>query len=91
MDPRLNIIIQNFDLRKLDRTCNDRNCQKPPSKKTTVFELNQTNMEKKELVVLNLCTEHFTGLKRFLRELAELTERDKAIGVDVLETGYITH
>lgn len=91
MDPRLNLIIQSFELRKLNRKCNDRECEKSPSKKTTVFELDNSNMEKKELVVLHLCTKHFEKLKMFLRELDELTEKDKTIGIETKEIGYITH
>jgi len=91
MDPRLNLIAQSFELRRLDRRCNEKDCGKIPTKKTLISEINRLNMEKRELVILNLCTEHFEKLKRFLRELGELTERDKIIDIETKETGYVTY
>ena len=91
MDPRLDLIAQSFDLKKLDRRCNEKNCGKIPSKRTLIFELNELTAEKKELVMLHLCTKHFESLERFLRELGELTEKDKTIGTKVFETGYVTY
>ncbi len=91
MDPRLNLIIQNFELRKLDRRCNDKNCGKIPSKRVLISETDKMTTEKRELVVLNLCTEHFEKIKSFLRELVELTARDKVINIETFETGYVTY
>lgn len=90
MDPRLELIAQSFDLKKLDRRCNEINCGKIPSKRTLIFETNETG-EKKDLVMLHLCTKHFEELKSFLRELGELTEEDKTIGTEMTETGYVTY
>jgi hypothetical protein len=91
VDPRLSIILQKFDLKRLNRMCNERGCRKPPSKKTMIFEANKLTSERKELVLLNLCTGHFAELKRFLRDLDELTGEDKAIVTETFETGYVTH
>lgn len=91
MDPRLNIIIQNFDLKKFNRKCNESACEKEPTKKVVISECGKFDSDKKELVVLHLCTEHLDKLKRILREMDELTERDKMIGIEVEEKGYITH
>lgn len=91
MDPRMGVIIQGFELRKLDRMCNGRECKKPPSKKAMIFETDDMTGEKKELVMLHLCTRHSEGLKRFLNDLGELTEKDKTIGIETTETGYVTY
>ncbi len=91
MDPRLDLIAQRFDLKKLNRRCNEKNCEKIPSKRTLIFETNKLTMEKKELVVLNLCIKHFENLERFLSELGELTEEDRTINTEVFETGYVTY
>lgn len=91
MDPRLSLIAQSFDLKKLDRLCNEKDCKKPPSKKTLISETDKLTMKKRDLVILNLCTKHLEHIKKFLREMDELTARDKVIGVEVLETGYVTH
>lgn len=91
MDPRLNIITQNFDLKKFNRKCNENMCEREPTKKVMISECGKFDSAKKELVVLHLCTEHLDSLKRFLREMDELTERDKVIGIEVIEKGYITH
>ena len=91
MDPRMGIIIQSFELRKLDRVCNNKECKKPPSKKTTIFEIDDATGERKELVMIHLCTNHFSGLKMFLNKLGELTEKDKVIGTETTETGYVTY
>jgi hypothetical protein len=91
MDPRMGMIIHGFELRKLDRICNNRECKKPPSKKIMIFETDDMTDEKKELVILHLCTYHSEGLKRFLNDLAELTEKGKTIGTETIETGYMTY
>ena len=87
----MELIIKRFELRKLDRICNNEGCQKPPSKKTTILENDTETGDRKELVMLHLCTHHLEGLKRFLRDLDELTEGKKTITTETIDTGYITH
>ena len=91
MDPRLNLIAQSFELRKLGRICNHKECEKPPGKRITISEINSTNNEKRELVVLNLCTRHFQSIRTFLAELDRLTPGDMVIRAEVRETGYVTY
>ncbi len=91
MDPRLNLITQRFNLRKLDKICNDTECEKPPSKRVLISEIDNVTEKKRELVILNLCTKHFENVRKFLRELGELTPKDRAIGIEAMDTGYVTY
>ena len=90
MDQRTVIIIQRFDLRKPRGRCNHVECEKPSSKRVIVFESDNVTSEKRELVLLNLCSRHAGEINGFLEELRGMTVPSKTIGAEVFETGYIT-
>jgi hypothetical protein len=86
------LILGKFELKKLSKTCNTRNCDKAPSKKAIITELDTKTAKKKDLVVLYFCNEHYNGsFKKFFNELINACKAGKIIDKRVFEIGYVTH
>ena len=91
MDPKTELIMSSFDIRKLNRSCNAHGCSKPVTKEVSILELDAKVSRKRELVSLYLCGEHFRDLDSFLERLSKACEKGKIILKEVSERGYVTY
>ena len=91
MDPKIEFIVGNFDLRGLGKKCNFHGCSKYPSKEALIFEIDIRG-ERKDMVSLYFCERHYNlVIKDIIKKLNELSERGKRIEIEVKETGYVTY
>ena len=88
----LTFLAETFDLRKLDKACNVRECHNVPSKKVVIFESDLRTSERKDLVTLHFCNEHYRGfLEKSLEKMGEFKGPWKTLGKKVFEIGYVTY
>lgn len=81
-----------FDLKKLNKMCNHRECKKYPSKEILLYETDLITKEKKELVSLYFCTEHYNNISRKIAtKLNEIGDKRWVINKKEFDIGFITH
>jgi hypothetical protein len=92
MRPELLLNIENYDLRKLSKTCNYKDCQKLPSKEVIITETDGKSMKKKDLVSIYFCTEHYNrNIRAVIEKINNSSERGKLIEKKVFDIGYVTY
>lgn len=91
MDPKAELIMKSFDIKKLNRSCNSPGCENPVMKEVGILEFDTRINRKRELVSLYLCNEHYSSLEAFLEKLSSLCEKGKVIEKEVTEMGYLTY
>jgi len=86
------LIINSFDLKKRNRSCNVQGCNKLPTKETIIIELDMMIKRKRELASIYFCTEHYDyNIGKFLNKLNNVCEKGKIIDKKVFDIGYVTH
>jgi len=91
MDPTV-VLINKFDLRKLNRVCNFKGCNKIPTRETLIFEIDRRTARKRELMSLYFCEKHYNiNIKKTLTELNRSCEKGKIIDEKSFDIGYITY
>lgn len=80
----IHLLLGLYNIRKLDKICNDKVCGMAPTKKVFVYEYKK--FVKKGIVSLYLCEEHVKSIKGFVDKLKEM-EPKKIIGKDITELG----
>ena len=84
-------LVEKFELRKMDRFCNTNGCMRKPMKQVLIEETDIISSEKKELVSLFFCNDHYRGfLSESLNEMNGLRSPGKVLGKKVIEIGYVT-
>jgi len=92
MDKTEIYIINSFDLRKRNKSCNVQGCNKMPTKEAIIIESDMMLKSKRELASIYFCTEHYDyNIKRILKELNRICEKRKRIDKKVFDIGYITY
>jgi len=91
-DKQTMLITQMFDLKKLNKTCNHKNCQKYPSKEILLYEVDLITKEKKNVVSLYFCTGHYNNIsKEITSKLNEIADKRWVIHKKEFDIGFITH
>jgi hypothetical protein len=86
------MIISMFDLRKLSRTCNYKDCKSPPSKEILLYETDLITNQRKEAVSLYFCTKHYNiASVEIVRKLNEIGSKRWVVGKKEFDVGYVTH
>ena len=92
MDQKMNIIMNNFEIKKFNRICNFKGCKKTPTKEALLFEFDTRTQSRRAIVSLYLCEDHYNVSMRFLlEELNKICESGKTVRVEVFDTGCITY
>ena len=91
MDRKSLFIAESFDLGKLKKTCNVRGCDKIPTREVTIFERDIITSEKRELVSLYFCTEHYGNINKLMRDLNKVSEPRKKTGRRVKDISCVTY
>ena len=92
MDTKMEFIMLNYDIKKLNRYCNHKECMNIPSKEVLLFEFDTINKLRRDIVSLYLCDDHYNASVRFLLdELNKICESRKVIKAEVFDTGYVTY
>jgi hypothetical protein len=90
MNPENLLRIDTFDLRKLSKTCNYRDCKKLPTKQAVILETDSKST--REIVDLYFCAEHYNrNIRTIMEKLNALSEKGKFIEKKVFDIGYITY
>lgn len=90
MNPEAILRVENYNLRKLSKTCNFGECAKLPSKETIILEVD--GKSKRELVAIYFCAEHYNkNMHQILEKLSSACEKGKFIDKKVFDIGYITY
>ena len=85
------LIVEQFELRKLTRACNCIDCERIPVKEMLVFEMDFKTARERELVSLYLCRRHYNEIaEEFLQKLKSMLA-GKVIDKRVFDIGYVTH
>ena len=87
----INLILREFDVRKLNRACNHKGCEKIPTKEMLIYETDFRNQRRKDLVSLYFCSKHYEVSKKFLQKLAGVCEKGRVVDKKVFDIGYVTY
>ena len=86
------LLLENFDLRKLDRQCNFRGCERHPSREILLHETNIITKERKEMASLYFCTEHYNDISGSITDrLNEIADKRLVVGKREYDVGIVTH
>ena len=81
-----------FELQKMGRFCNKRGCMRRPMKKVLIEETDLISSEKKDIVELFFCNDHYRSfLSESLNDLNGMKEPEKVLSKRVFEIGYVTY
>ncbi|MBN2042986.1 MAG: hypothetical protein JW754_04240 [Candidatus Aenigmarchaeota archaeon] len=85
-------VLPEYEIRRMRSRCNYGNCDKKPSKKLVLFELNRINETSRDLISLFLCTEHYEKTVQDLPDkLKPIKSQGKSIKGRVADIGLVTH
>ena len=88
----LEVISQHCDIRKLDKTCNYKECMKDPSKEILVYELDRINLKTRDLIYIYLCSKHFDhAMETFMIDLDRMKDHSKILRAKVKNIGCVTY
>jgi hypothetical protein len=86
------LLLESFDLRKLDRSCNFRGCDRHPSREILLQETNIITKERKEMASLYFCSEHYNDVSGDITvRLNEVADKRWVVGKKEYDVGFITH
>jgi len=88
MDPEAILKVENYDLRKLSKTCNYGDCKKLPSKEIIIVE--EQNRMSRELVAIYFCEEHHNRNINTVLEKLKAASQGK-VEKRVSDIGYMTY
>jgi hypothetical protein len=69
MENIIQALMDSYNVRKLDKICNDKACETEPTKKIFVYEYKK--FSKKGIVSLYLCEDHVKSVRGFIKTLRE--------------------
>jgi len=69
MESIIQVLMDSYNVRKLDKECNDKTCETTPTKKIFVYEYKK--FSKKGIVSLYLCEEHVKSVRGFIKKLRD--------------------
>jgi hypothetical protein len=86
------LIINSFDIRKRDKSCNVHGCNKLPTKEAIIIESDMMLKRKRELASVYFCTLHYDhSIRSLLSRLNNVCEKGKIIDKKVFDIGYVTY
>ena len=87
MEP-MEFIVQNFDIKKLRKTCNIKSCRKTPTKELLLLEFDRKRPARR-IASLYLCEKHCTKESKSLSE--KLNQEGNHIGGRIFPINQVTH
>ena len=85
-------LFEQFDLMKLDKACNSKECIRLPSKEIIIEEVDVITHQKRPIVSLCLCNTHAAAaIQRAVEQLGRHCPPGKRLATQLYEIGYITY
>ncbi|MBU0953674.1 MAG: hypothetical protein KKA90_04650 [Nanoarchaeota archaeon] len=73
------ILATRFDVRKLDKICNAKDCTSLPAKEIVLYELEHRTFKKRELASIFLCAVHAALMPEVMNEIRKDAPEDRSI------------
>jgi len=83
-------VLELFDVKKLRKECNIKNCENPPTKEIMLSEKGMISSKSKTIASIHVCTEHLIKAKEIIETLNEEL-KGRIVQMDICEEEYVTY